>query len=67
MARPLVIVPEAGPVLTLDDLSEFVSVAFANGWSGKSTPRIMGAIERLDFNHGPRATRITLVPGEVSE
>lgn len=66
MARPLIYTPERGSALTLDDLTEFIAEARANGWPGSATPRVMGAIE-VNFAHGPRAARITLVPGEQAE
>lgn len=66
MARPLSYTPEHGPVLTLADLRDFVAEAFANGWEDRQQVRVMGAME-ISITHGPRATRITLVPGEVSD
>jgi hypothetical protein len=66
MARALSYTPEHGPVITLGDLRDLVAQAFANGWEERQQVRIMGAME-VNFTHGPRATRITLVPGEVSD
>jgi hypothetical protein len=65
MARPLSYTPEAGPVLTLDDLSAFVADAYSKGFPGRQQVRVTGAIE-VNFTHGPRAARITIIPGEVS-
>jgi hypothetical protein len=66
MARPLTYSPETGPVITLRDLSEFVAEAYAKGFPDSATPRVMGVME-VNFTHGPRASRLTLVPGEVSD
>ena len=66
MARPLSYTPERGPVITLRDLSEFVAEAYAKGFPDNATPRVMGALE-VNFTHGPRASRLTLVPDEVSD
>jgi hypothetical protein len=66
MARPLTYGPEAGPVLTLADLRDFLAEAAAKGFPDTAEPRFYGALE-VDFAHGPRATRITLLPGEESE
>lgn len=63
MARPLSYTPERGSVLTLDDLRDFVAEAYSKGFPGSATPRVMGAVE-VNFTHGPRASRITIVPGE---
>jgi hypothetical protein len=65
MERPLTLNPAAGPVLTLDDLRDFVAEAYSKGFPGTATPRFMGAVE-FNFNHGPRASRVTIVPGEES-
>jgi hypothetical protein len=66
MARAFSLTPETGPVLTLDDLSAFVSEAYAKGFPGRQQVRFVGAIE-INVQHGPRATRITAVPEEVSD
>lgn len=66
MARAFSLSPEVGPVLTLDDLSAFVSEAYAKGFPGRQQVRFLGALE-VNFAHGPRATRITAVPEEVSD
>lgn len=66
MARPFSLSPESGPVLTLDDLSAFVAEAYSKGFPPRQQVRVMGAME-LNLTHGPRATRITAVPEEVSD
>lgn len=66
MARTVSLTPEHGPHLTLDDLTEFVAEARGKGLPGAQTVRFMGAIE-FDMTNGPRAVRITAVPGEISE
>lgn len=66
MARAFSLTPEDGPVLTLDDLSAFVSEAYSKGFPGRQQVRFMGAIE-VNLSHGPRATRITAVPDEVTD
>lgn len=66
MARALSYTPEVGRVLTLDDLSAFLADAYSKGFPGRQQVRFMGAIE-VDFTNGPRATRITAVPEEVSD
>ena len=65
-ARALSLTPAVGPVLTLDDLSAFVAEAYSKGFPGRQQVRVMGAVE-FDLTHGPRATRITAVPEEVSD
>jgi hypothetical protein len=66
MARALSLTPERGPVITLDDLEDFVRDARAKGFPGLQQVRFMGAIE-VNLSHGPRATRITAVPEEVTD
>jgi hypothetical protein len=66
MARPLSYTPETGQVLTLDDLSAFLADAYGKGFPGRQQVRFMGAIE-VNLHHGPRATRITVIPDEVSD
>jgi hypothetical protein len=67
MVRPLSYTPEKGPVITLRDLSEFVAEAYAKGFPDSATPRVMGALGGMSMSHGPLASRLTLVPGEVSD
>lgn len=64
MARAFSLSPESGPVLTLADLRDFVAEAYSKGFPDSAVPRVMGALGSMDFTHGPRASRITLVPGE---
>jgi hypothetical protein len=66
MPRPLSYTPERGPVLTLADLRDFVAEAYGKGYEDRQQVRVLGAIE-VNLSHGPRATRITVVPGEVSD
>jgi hypothetical protein len=66
MGRPLTYTPERGPVITLDDLEDFIRDARAKGFPGRQQVRIKGAIE-INLTHGPRAQQITVVPGEVSD
>lgn len=66
MARPVSITPEHGPVLTLADLRDFVAQAYSAGLPDRQQVRFTGAIE-VNFTHGPRATRITAVPEEVTD
>lgn len=67
MPRPLSYTPDSGPVLTLADLREFLAEAESKGYPDNATPRVMGGLGAMSMTHGPLATRITLVPGEVSE
>jgi hypothetical protein len=66
MPRPLSLTPEHGPMLTLADLRDFVAECYAAGLPDRQQVRIMGAME-VNLTHGPRATRITAVPGEVTD
>lgn len=65
MARPLSFSPEHGPYLTLGDLEDFVREA-RRSFPERQQVRFMGAIE-VNLSHGPRATRITAVPEEVTD
>ena len=66
MPRALVLTPADGPHITLDDLQEFVAQARAKGIASGCPVRFYGALE-LNLTHGPRATRVTLIPGEEDE
>jgi hypothetical protein len=66
MARPLSLTPEDGPYITLADLRDFVAECYSRNFPERQQVRIMGAVE-INMAHGPRATRLTAVPGEVSD
>lgn len=66
MARALSLTPEHGSVITLGDLEDFIRDARAKGFPERQQVRFMGAIE-VNISHGPRATRITVVPEEVTD
>ena len=65
MARPLSLTPEHGQYLTLGDLEDFVREARTR-FPERQQVRFAGALE-VNVTHGPRATRITAVPGEVTD
>jgi hypothetical protein len=64
--RPFLFVPSDGKAITLDDLAEFLVEARANGLPGISYVRMMGALTGFDMTNGPRCSRLTVIPGEVS-
>lgn len=66
MARPLTLLPEDGPYITLGDLEDFVREARAKGYPERQQIRVKGAIE-INLAHGPRVQQLTVVPDEVSD
>jgi hypothetical protein len=65
-ARPFTFLPSDGTAMTLDDLAEFLVEARANSLPGTSYVRTMGALGGFDMTNGPRCSRLTVIPGEVS-
>jgi hypothetical protein len=65
MARPLSFSPEHGSYLTLGDLEDFLREA-RRSFPERQQVRFTSAIE-INMAHGPRATRITAVPEEVTD
>jgi hypothetical protein len=64
--RPFTFLPSDGTAMTLDDLAEFLVEARANGVPGKAYVRTMGAMTGIDMTNGPRCSRLTVLPQEVS-
>jgi len=66
VTRALSYTPEHGPFLTLGDLEDFIRDARAKGFPERQQIRVTGHVE-VNIAHGPRATRITAVPDEVTD
>jgi hypothetical protein len=65
-SRPFTFLPADGQAITLDDLAEFLVEARANGVPGSAYVRTMGALAGFDMMNGPRCSRLTVLPQEVS-
>lgn len=66
MTRPFTFLPADGQAITLDDLAEFLVEARANGVPGGAYIRAVGALGAFDMSNGPRCSRLTVLPQEVS-
>lgn len=64
--RPFTFLPADGQAITLDDLAEFLVEARANGVPGEAYARTMGYLVDFDMANGPRCSRLTVLPQEVS-